>query len=224
MVYTILRWISEWTSRDPNNPNLPGRSSFGTSLHFELPPPLPTPNLYHTRHNGCCMFCSFPPTWKTPVNPLGCHPLTPFTRKQRSAALKIDWAKVSTSLGLRGQTATSLQAFKKRNDEARRKVQVLSEQPQTVDFSHYRGILKNKAIIDEIENHFKTFKPASYDVSRQLKAIDAFEAQAVQNAEATKGKVEIELQNLQKTLENIETARPFEDLTVVRIMWHRWWD
>jgi F-type H+-transporting ATPase subunit d len=124
---------------------------------------------------------------------------------------------VSTSLGLRGQTATSLQSFKKRNDEARRKVQVLSEQPQTVDFSHYRGILKNKAIVDEIENHFKTFKPASYDVNRQLKAIDAFEAQAVQNAEATKGKVEAELQNLQKTLENIETARPFEDLTVVRV-------
>ncbi|KAJ5302361.1 hypothetical protein PENANT_c008G07760 [Penicillium antarcticum] len=132
----------------------------------------------------------------------------------RSAATKIDWAKVSTSLGLRGQTATSLQSFKKRNDEARRKVQVLSEQPQTIDFSHYRGILKNKAIVDEIENHFKTFKPASYDVNRQLKAIDAFEAQAVQNAEATKGKVEAELQNLQKTLENIETARPFEDLTV----------
>ncbi|KAF4766919.1 hypothetical protein N7455_011381 [Penicillium solitum] len=132
----------------------------------------------------------------------------------RSAALKIDWAKVSTSLGLRGQTATSLQAFKKRNDEARRKVQVLSEQPQAVDFSHYRGILKNTAIIDELENHFKTFKPATYDVNRQLKAIDAFESQAVQNAEATKGKVEAELQNLQKTLENIETARPFEDLTV----------
>ncbi|EKV12190.1 ATP synthase D chain, mitochondrial, putative [Penicillium digitatum] len=132
----------------------------------------------------------------------------------RSAALKIDWAKVTTSLGLRGQTAISLQAFKKRNDEARRKVQVLSEQPQTVDFSYYRGILKNQAIIDELENHFKTFKPATYDVNRQLKAIDAFESQAVKNAEATKGKVEAELQNLQKTLENIETARPFEDLTV----------
>ncbi|KAJ5768982.1 ATP synthase subunit d [Penicillium odoratum] len=132
----------------------------------------------------------------------------------RSAALKVDWTKVTTSLGLRGQTAASLQSFKKRNDDARRKVQLLSEQPQTVDFSHYRKVLKNQAIVDEIENHFKTFKPASYDVSRQLKAIDAFEAQAIQNAEQTKGKVEAELVNLQKTLQNIETARPFEDLTV----------
>lgn len=139
--------------------------------------------------------------------------------EQRSAALKIDWAKVSTSLGLRGQTAASLQSFKKRNDDARRKVQILSEQPQDVDFAHYRNVLKNQAIVDELEKHVKAFKPASYDVNRQLKAIDAFEAQAVQNAEQTKGKVEAELVNLQKTLENIETARPFEDLTVVCIVW-----
>lgn len=137
-------------------------------------------------------------------------------RPQRSAALKIDWTKVTSSLGLRGQTAASLQAFKKRNDDARRKVTVLSEQPQTVDFAYYRKTLKNQAVIDEIENHFKTFKPASYDVSRQLKAIDAFEAQAIKSAEETKGRVEAELANLQKTLENIESARPFDELTVVR--------
>ncbi|KAL4738559.1 hypothetical protein BDV11DRAFT_189337 [Aspergillus similis] len=132
----------------------------------------------------------------------------------RSAALKIDWVKTTSSLGLRGQTAASLQAFKKRNDDARRKVQLLSEQPQTVDFARYRSILKNQAIVDEIENHFKNFKPATYDLARQLKAIDAFEAQAIQSAEQTKGKVEAELRNLQKTLENIETARPFDELTV----------
>lgn len=134
---------------------------------------------------------------------------------QRSAALKIDWAKVTSALGLRGQTAASLQAFKKRNDDARRKVQQLSEQPQTVDFDYYRRTLKNQAIVDEIENYFKNFKPATYDLSRQLKAIDAFEAQAIKSAEETKGRVEAELANLRKTLENIETARPFEDLTVV---------
>ncbi|KAL3711067.1 ATP synthase d subunit [Talaromyces marneffei ATCC 18224] len=132
----------------------------------------------------------------------------------RSAALKIDWTKVTSSLGLRGQTAASLQAFKKRNDDARRKVTVLSEQPQTVDFAYYRKTLKNQAVIDEIENHFKTFKPATYDLGRQLKAIDAFEAQALKSAEETKGRVEAELVNLQKTLENIETARPFDELTV----------
>lgn len=122
---------------------------------------------------------------------------------------------MTTSLGLRGQTVASLHAFKKRNEDARRKVQLLSEQPTTVDFSAYRSVLKNQAVIDEIEKRFKDFKPATYDVSRQLKAIDAFEVEAVKNAEATKQAVDLELKDLAATLKNIEEARPFEDLTVV---------
>jgi hypothetical protein len=109
---------------------------------------------------------------------------------------------------------TGLQAFKKRNDDARRKLQILQEQATTVDFAQYRSVLKNQAVVDEIEKRFASFKPATYDVSRQLKAIDAFEVEAVRNAEATKQKVDLELQDLEKTLRNIETARPFEDLTV----------
>ena len=138
---------------------------------------------------------------------------------QRSAALKLDWAKVTNSLGLRGQTVTSLQAFKKRNEDARRRVAQLSEAPQKVDFAHYRSILKNQAVVDEIEKHFSTFKPATYDVGRQIKAIEAFEAQAIKNAEETKGRVDLELKDLEKTLKNIEEARPFEDLTVVCRDW-----
>ena len=37
----------------------------------------------------------------------------------------------------------------------------------------------------------------------------------MKSAEETKGKVDAELKDLEKTLKNIETARPFEDLTVV---------
>lgn len=37
----------------------------------------------------------------------------------------------------------------------------------------------------------------------------------MKNAEETKGRVDLELKDLEKTLKNIETARPFEDLTVV---------
>lgn len=218
--------LGNWVITCHPHPNLSESNSPVRHLpaHRNLPPPLSTSTTYlFFRRNGSCRFrraLSLPRRGPTPgIEFARAKQLTktsPYP-EQRSAALKIDWAKVSTSLGLRGQTAASLQAFKKRNDDARRKVQVLSERPQTVDFAHYRGILKNQAVIDEIENHFKNFKPASYDVSRQLKAIDAFEAQAVQNAEQTKGKIDAELVNLQKTLENIETARPFDELTVVRI-------
>ncbi|TKA65489.1 ATP synthase subunit d, mitochondrial [Friedmanniomyces simplex] len=136
----------------------------------------------------------------------------------RSAALKIDWANLGHKLGLKGSTAQALASFKKRNDDARRKVQLLSDQPQKIDFAHYRSVLKNSAVIDDIEKQFSTFQPKKYDVQRQLKAIDAFEAQALKSAEATKGKVDAELQDLEKTLKNIETARPFEDLTVDEVV------
>jgi hypothetical protein len=87
--------------------------------------------------------------------------------------------------------------------------------PTDVDFAHYRSVLKNTAVVDELEKRFKSFKPATYEVSRQLKAIDAFEVEALKNAEETKQNVDMELADLEKTLKNIETARPFEDLTVV---------
>jgi hypothetical protein len=136
---------------------------------------------------------------------------------QRSAALKLDWTKLGTQLGLKGQTALSLVAFKKRHDDALRKVRTLAEQPQTVDFAQYRSALNNTAIVDEIEKQFKSWKPATYDVNRQLKAIEAFEAQAVQSAEETKAVVDQELKDLDKTLKNIEEARPFDQLTVVSL-------
>ncbi|PVH94077.1 NAC-domain-containing protein [Periconia macrospinosa] len=132
----------------------------------------------------------------------------------RSAALKLDWTKIGTQLGLKGQTAAALQAFKKRNDDARRKLTVLQEQPQTVDFAYYRSVLKNTAIVDEIEKSFSAYKPQTYDVGRQIKAIEAFEAQAIKSAEETKAVVDKELSDLQKTLKNIEEARSFEELTV----------
>lgn len=94
---------------------------------------------------------------------------------------------------------------------------VLSEVSQEIEFSHYRRVLKNIAVVDQIEAAYKSFRPVTYDVSKTLAAINSFEAAAIQNAEATKNKVDIELADLQKTLKNIEDARSFEDLTVVRI-------
>eukprot|EP01099_Mayorella_cantabrigiensis_P002618 TRINITY_DN2142_c0_g1_i2.p1 TRINITY_DN2142_c0_g1~~TRINITY_DN2142_c0_g1_i2.p1 ORF type:complete len:196 (-),score=24.54 TRINITY_DN2142_c0_g1_i2:120-644(-) len=130
------------------------------------------------------------------------------------AVSKLDWSKVGTQLGLRGSTATALSNFKKRHDDAKRRVQVLSEQPTTVDFAHYRSVLKNTAVIDEIEQYFKTFKPKTYDVSKQIKAIESFEQVAIKNAEETKSKVEVELKSLEKALADIEGARPWDQTTV----------
>lgn len=69
--------------------------------------------------------------------------------------------------------------------------------------------------MDEIEAQVQRFKPVTYDVGRQIKAIETFEAQAVKGAEETKDRVDSELKSLNVTLKNIEEARPFDDLTVV---------
>ncbi|KAL8918153.1 MAG: hypothetical protein Q9208_007505 [Pyrenodesmia sp. 3 TL-2023] len=132
----------------------------------------------------------------------------------RSAASKINWSHLSTSLGLKGSTASSLSAFKKRNDDARRRLLSLKSQPTSVNFAHYRHTLTNTAVIDEIEQYMGKWKPVTYDVGRQLKAIEAFEAQAVKSAEETRGRVQREVGSLEGTLRNIEEARGWEDLTV----------
>jgi F-type H+-transporting ATPase subunit d len=94
---------------------------------------------------------------------------------------------------------------------------MLQDQPTSVDFGYYRSVLKNTAVIDEIEQYFKTFSPKTYDVNKQIRSIEAFEQIAVKNAEETKGKVEVELKSLEKALGDIEGARSWDQLTVDEI-------
>lgn len=93
-------------------------------------------------------------------------------------------------------------------------MQALSALPTGVDFDAYRAQLGNRAIVDEVERRLQALRPDTYDVGRQLKAIDAFEAEALRNAEETRETVRAQLKDLQKTMENIEQARPFDELTV----------
>ncbi|CAO3637744.1 unnamed protein product, partial [Cunninghamella blakesleeana] len=126
----------------------------------------------------------------------------------RAAAKQLDWAKLSSSLPQ--ETVASLQAFRKRNDEVKRVLADLKTQSTTVDFAHYRNVLKNQAVIDDAEKLTKGFKPVAYN----LDAIDQFEAKAVEKAKGTVQKIEAELKDLSATLENISGSRPIEQLTV----------
>lgn len=132
----------------------------------------------------------------------------------KSAATKLNWAQVIQSLGLTGSTASSLTAFKKRNDEAKKEHQALAGQSTEVDFAHYKSILKNQEVIAEVEKAVAGFKPVTYDVSKTLKTIDIFEQKAVENAKLTEKSVLQEVEQLQATLKDIEGARPFDQLTV----------
>jgi hypothetical protein len=77
------------------------------------------------------------------------------------------------------ETAAALQAFRKRHSDAQRITGQLNAQPTTVDFAHYRTVLKNKGIVDEAEKILRDFKPVTYDVSTHVKAIETFETKAV---------------------------------------------
>lgn len=132
----------------------------------------------------------------------------------RSAANKLDWAKVITSLKITGRTATELSNFKKRNDEARRQLHELEQQPAAVSFDHYRSVLKNQAVIDQIEGFCQKYQPVTIDSSKQIHTIESFQEHALANAQATEKLVQNELTTLKQTLQNIENARPFDELTV----------
>ena len=84
----------------------------------------------------------------------------------KTAATKLNWTKVISSLGLTGSTAASLTAFKKRHDEAKKDQLTLAQQPTTVDFAYYRSVLKNTKVIDEIEKAVNAYKPCLLYTSR----------------------------------------------------------
>lgn len=132
----------------------------------------------------------------------------------KSAATKLNWAQVITKLGLTGSTASSLTAFKKRNDEAKKAHQELSAQSTEVDFEFYKSVLKNQNVVEEVQKAVSSFKPVAYDVSKTLKTIDIFEEKAVENAKLAEKSVLGEIEQLQATLKDIEGARPFDQLTV----------
>lgn len=66
----------------------------------------------------------------------------------------------------------------------------------------------------QAEKIMNEFKPVTYDVDAQVKAIESFESVAVKQAQESSAKLEAELKDLKETLNNIEGARPFDQLTV----------
>lgn len=92
-------------------------------------------------------------------------------------AAAINWSKLNVTLPQ--ETVASLQAFRKRNDEVKRVLAELKEQTTTVDFAHYRKVLKNQNIVDQAEKAVTNFKPVSYNLDAQLNVINQFESKAV---------------------------------------------
>lgn len=132
----------------------------------------------------------------------------------KSAANKIDWAKIISNLKITGPTVQQLSSFKKRNDEARHNLLELQQVNQPVDFDYYRSVLKNQQVVDDIQKLYKSYKPVVINSKEQIDIINNFEKHAIENAKETEKLIGKELEALQGTLANIENARPFDQLTV----------
>ena len=111
------------------------------------------------------------------------HLFFPRSRKGYQSHSKIINPKLTPALSYllmySPETVAALQAFRKRHSEAQRISGHLNAQPTTVDLAHYRSVLKNKGIVDEVEKALREFKPVTYDVSTHVKAIETFETKAV---------------------------------------------
>lgn len=128
--------------------------------------------------------------------PSGLHPHLLYSRtRQRSRHLFQPSFPVITDRVVTAETISSLQAFRKRHGEAQRIHAQYASQPTTVDLAHYRSILKNQAVVDDVAKLLADFKPVTYDVSAHVKAIETFEATAVAKAKETVEKVDIELKD-----------------------------
>ncbi|KAL7409709.1 ATP synthase d subunit [Mrakia frigida] len=140
--------------------------------------------------------------------------------KVTKAAVVVDFARIQATYGLGKESLSALATFRKRATDAAVQNSLLSEANSQgkVDFAHYRSILKNQAVIDEIEKSISTFKPVAQDITADLKALAAFEAKAVVLSEATCVKIEESVVDLKQDLQNIVECRPIEDLTVNEVI------
>merc|ERR1711890_35514 len=73
-------------------------------------------------------------------------------------AASVEWSRISSKLGLSKQALGELGAFRQRAAAARAANAAVKEQKTTVDFEHYRQVLKNKDVVAEGEKLFKSFK------------------------------------------------------------------
>ncbi|KAK4684876.1 F-type H+-transporting ATPase subunit d, partial [Tremellales sp. Uapishka_1] len=135
----------------------------------------------------------------------------------KSASAAVDWTKIYSGLGLGKETITELQAFRARHSAALNKNAALKSSAPSIDLSHYKSILKDQQAVQTAEKVLAEFKPVDYDVTKWNGVVEAFEGKAVAAAKETLTKISAEESSLNETLSNIQSARPFEDLTVAEV-------
>ncbi|KAI8896167.1 hypothetical protein BC833DRAFT_615421 [Globomyces pollinis-pini] len=129
---------------------------------------------------------------------------------------KVDWLAVANKL--RPETAAAITSFRSRHAAILKTVTELRElDAQKINFDNYKN-LKNQSVLAEAKKSLDSYKPVVYDVSAQIKVIEAERLKAIAAAKLTEEKVNVELKEMKELLVHIETARPIEELNVEDIV------
>ena len=111
-----------------------------------------------------------------------------------------DWNAIYNKLGLGRDTITALQAFRARNTSAANRNAALKTTIPSVDFAHYRSVLRDQQTLGQLEKVLGDFKPVDYDVSKWDGLVDSFQAKAVSLA--------LQLRREQKLISRGRSRRP----------------
>jgi F-type H+-transporting ATPase subunit d len=86
-----------------------------------------------------------------------------------SVSSKIDWSKIASKL--KPETMGSVNAFRSRHAAVLKTVTDLKEQEGAINFQNYTS-LKNQQVVNEAKKALDGFKPAQFDLSKQLDIIE----------------------------------------------------
>ncbi|OLY83120.1 ATP synthase subunit d, mitochondrial [Smittium mucronatum] len=136
----------------------------------------------------------------------------------RKLIQSVDWPKVSSVLSKRPEITKSLMSLNKKYQDVDRELSALREQKLDIDFNHYRGILKNKQIVTEMESKLKNYKITSLDTAPALALLAEFEKNATASATEYASELTVKLSGLKETVDNINNARPVEDMTTADVV------
>ncbi|PVU87799.1 hypothetical protein BB561_006168 [Smittium simulii] len=132
----------------------------------------------------------------------------------RNLVESINWATLTSALSKKAQVVKSLSSFNKKYQELDRELASLREQKTDLAFEHYRDLLKNTKIVDEMQAKYSGYKLEKLDTQKYIATLADFEKTAVASATEYSSELQTKLTDLVQTVQNIDNTRSVTQLTV----------
>lgn len=101
------------------------------------------------------------------------------------AVPKVNWSKLTAPL--RPETVAAIAAFRGRNVELLKQIETLQAQDVTLDFAGFRNRIADSKVVDDAEKVLSSFKPKTFDTSKQIAELNKGEQLAVSTSLSKNG-------------------------------------